>query len=250
MTKKPASVDGSRWAFMKRTDIPDVSEPGVIYLTRWRLVQTPWFAVYLHKIMRPDGDRALHNHPYGFAALILRGGYREEVFDRSWYALHEREHGPLDWNVIPHGRYHNIRTLLRVPTWTLLFAGPRQSSWGFLTADGEHVDWQTYIAENYSTNPHPTNKDLWATIDARGRERTHAEAGGLRALIDSAPQEEDGLRSIHYLVAEDDPFAFSEQYLLRCACRSTETWIWCPGDPEPEWKCPTLKFMETKETPA
>ena len=42
MTKK-------RFAFMGKFEVPYFDEPEVNYLTRWRVVQTPWFSLLLHR---------------------------------------------------------------------------------------------------------------------------------------------------------------------------------------------------------
>jgi len=138
----------SRWAFMSRFDIDD-PVTGELYLRRWRIVQTPWFAVYLHKIATPDKDRDLHDHPWSFLSLILRGGYDEErlvydngldgdmcskMFRRGWLSLGWRRATDA----------HRITRLHRTPTWTLVLTGPRRRSWGFYT-DAGYRDWKTYL---------------------------------------------------------------------------------------------------------
>ena len=37
----------------------------------------PWIGARVHHIQSSDDDRALHNHPWGFLTLILRGSYVE-----------------------------------------------------------------------------------------------------------------------------------------------------------------------------
>src|SRR5688500_6187293 len=39
------------------------------------------FGVYVHRILAPDPGLDLHDHPWPFVTLILRGGYVEEVAD-------------------------------------------------------------------------------------------------------------------------------------------------------------------------
>jgi hypothetical protein len=50
------------------------------YLVRLRIVQTPWFGIYLHDIHEDDGDRDPHNHPWSFLSFVLRGYYTERVY--------------------------------------------------------------------------------------------------------------------------------------------------------------------------
>lgn len=141
---KLTSTEGRRWAFMQRYDICDLADPTDLYLRRWRLVQTPWFGVYLHRIQRPDGDRYLHDHPWSFVSLILWGGYREAYLDQADAAFtpdrpRNRWLRAGTMHRMGRGSFHAIRRLLRVPTWTLVLVGPRRHGWGYLTDDGRWV---------------------------------------------------------------------------------------------------------------
>src|SRR5487761_2675657 len=55
-----------------------VSKEGVVHFRRYRLLTTPWFNVYVHNILASDEDNDPHDHPWGFAALMLWGSYLEE----------------------------------------------------------------------------------------------------------------------------------------------------------------------------
>jgi hypothetical protein len=132
----------------------DINDPktGELYLRRWRIVQTPWFSLFLHKIATPDKDRDLHDHPWPFLSLVLRGGYDErlaidaaeaaingyrpltEVARRGWLSIGLRRATTA----------HRITRLHRTPTWTLVLTGPRRRSWGFYTESG-YVDWKRYL---------------------------------------------------------------------------------------------------------
>lgn len=67
------------------------------YLLRWYLIpRNPIVNVYLHKFLRSDDDRALHDHPWWFVSLILRGQYdevtnagrqRRQASARFWWGL-------------------------------------------------------------------------------------------------------------------------------------------------------------------
>lgn len=136
--------------------MPDYDRPERNYLTRWRLIQTPWFGIYLHRFDGPDPRLTLHDHPWSFRSLVLRGGYIEA----TKYAEDHRgllvvppgcdiprdsldEHGA--WMTYPQGTWnekratdkHTIVRLLRVPTWTLMLVGPRVREWGYVDPDGQ-----------------------------------------------------------------------------------------------------------------
>jgi hypothetical protein len=123
-------ISGRRWALFQRCEIEDLEDPTKIYICRWRLVQTPQFGVYLHRIDMDDGSRPLHDHPWSFLSIILRGGYTEELDDR----IRDWRTGSIHF-MRAVGR-HSIRKLLRTPTWTLVLVGARQRDWGFWTSQG------------------------------------------------------------------------------------------------------------------
>jgi hypothetical protein len=111
---------------------------GLCLVTRWFLSSRPapgrtgapgW---YLHRIERPDDDRAEHNHPWSWARVwILRGGYLES---RNGVMV-ERHAGDSFW-IYPH-EYHRI-VLVSPDTWTLFHAGPKHGQgWGFRGDDEE-----------------------------------------------------------------------------------------------------------------
>ncbi len=55
---------------------PDVSMGGEEdpYLVRWWLIpENRFFNVYLHRFLRDDDDRVLHDHPWHSVSLLLKG---------------------------------------------------------------------------------------------------------------------------------------------------------------------------------
>jgi hypothetical protein len=114
---------------------------GLTYLTRTLLLLTGRARVFLHRIWRPDAGRHPHNHPWPWAcALILRGGYTEEitelrasrvygVYSCTWTETHKAP--CLSWRAFRPGHYHRITSVLP-NTWTLFLAGPKTRKWGFL----------------------------------------------------------------------------------------------------------------------
>lgn len=133
----PQAQRSTRWAFMESFEIPDYDHPERNYLTRLRVVQTPWFAVYLHRMDGPDPRPTLHDHPWSFVSIILslrlrRRGYHEV----TCYGCPERR---VRWlNVKRAENTHYIRRLadLGKPTYTLMLVGRRRREWGYVDPDG------------------------------------------------------------------------------------------------------------------
>ncbi len=125
------------------------------YLTRWRIIHTPWFGVLLHKIDSPDPDQHPHDHPWNFITVILKGGYVEDVTELlPWMTpngemitdqiVRRKKWGWLSWHKMRLGDYHKIVRLMDKPTWTLVLTGSRQREWGFLVKN-DHVHWKKYL---------------------------------------------------------------------------------------------------------
>ncbi len=95
------------------------------------------FSVYLHRFLRPDQDRALHNHPWGRSvSFVLSGGYLEERLDESAFTrvdgqmiVIRRLRAPAI-NVIRRDDYHRIAEL-HGRVWTLFITGRKVGGWGY-----------------------------------------------------------------------------------------------------------------------
>lgn len=110
-------------------------EDGRIYLDRWGF-ETPLGGIYLHHITAPDPGFDLHDHPWWFASLIVRGGYTEAVADvREWDYYQGRSWRRWSVHSIRLGECHRIVDV-DPGTWTLVLRGPRVRVWGFFTPAG------------------------------------------------------------------------------------------------------------------
>lgn len=50
------------------------------YLLRWHVIpRNRYFNIYLHKFLRDDDDRALHDHPWASVSVTLWGKYHEHL---------------------------------------------------------------------------------------------------------------------------------------------------------------------------
>lgn len=113
-------------------------------LTRYYLLDTRWGAIYLHHLHASDEDRALHDHPWSFIAVLLSSGYYEHTPSmqrlgsvRTWRRRFSVLYRPALWQ-------HRLE-LVR-PTWTLVVRGPYRRVWGFITPGG-WLDWRAYGKE-------------------------------------------------------------------------------------------------------
>ena len=130
-----------KWAFLRWHDIYLDGKP---YLTRFQILKTPWFSIKLHWIHVPDKDRALHDHPWAFAAVVLRGGYEE-------YESKDPANKPGVLKTIRWFNYKNTVTAHRIATvkpktLTLVVTGPKvDKDWGFYDPETlEFTNWRNY----------------------------------------------------------------------------------------------------------
>lgn len=131
-------------------------EDGKPYLIRYRIFDCRWFKIRIHHILQSDPD-CLHDHPWNFISVILKGGYYEHTkgrrdnitgikkFDKSDDDLVEKIVW-YDWASVLI-RAANWQHRLEIPTgrsaWTLVIMFKRKREWGFWTKDG-FVEWFKY----------------------------------------------------------------------------------------------------------
>ena len=119
-------------------------------LKRYILFRCPWFGVYVHKLLRSDYQRSLHDHPWPFISVMLHGAY-VEVYDNQRDGLsgeiYRHRHFP-DIVFRPAKWRHRvlIDTKTALGAWTLVFVGPRQRKWGFWVK-GEWCWWRKHNQE-------------------------------------------------------------------------------------------------------
>lgn len=130
------------------------SKDGELHFTRYAIIETKWFAVYIHRIYLADEDKHLHNHPWAWTwAKVLKGFYTEEQVktitfkDGSLYAYTEPElcgrSDALSPSKMTPGIYHKIKEILRGPVVSLFVTGRRLDGWGYLV-EGKHVGFKEY----------------------------------------------------------------------------------------------------------
>jgi hypothetical protein len=93
------------------------------------------FNVFLHKFLKSDPDD-VHDHPWPYATLILKGGYYEwtPIFDGRGKKIAETcvWRRPGHFRTCSANSYHRIELDPNVECWTLFMPGPQRREWGFL----------------------------------------------------------------------------------------------------------------------
>jgi hypothetical protein len=93
------------------------------------------FNVFLHKFLKSDPDN-VHDHPWPYATLILKGGYYEWIpqFNQEGKMTCEirKWRGPGHFRFCNANSYHRIELKEGVTPWTLFMPGPQKQEWGFL----------------------------------------------------------------------------------------------------------------------
>jgi len=111
------------------------------------------FNVFLHKFLKSDPDD-VHDHPWPYATLILKGGYWEwiPIFDSVGRKTGEIQHwrGPGHFRTCSATSYHRIELDPNITAWTLFMPGPKQREWGFLVKN-KWVQWQEYLQQRKVT---------------------------------------------------------------------------------------------------
>jgi hypothetical protein len=109
------------------------------------------FNVFLHKFLKGDPDD-VHNHPWPYATLILKGGYWEWIpqFNNQGLKIGEiaKWRGPGSFRICSANSYHRIELDPSVTAWTLFMPGPKKQDWGFLVKN-KWIPHEKYLKERY-----------------------------------------------------------------------------------------------------
>ena len=105
-----------------------------------RVSDEPYLERY-YLFLKGDPDD-LHDHPWPYATLILKGGYWEYTPEGKFWR------GPGHFRISPAESYHRIELEPGVTCWTLFMPGPHRKEWGF-DVDGKWVKWDDYLRMRY-----------------------------------------------------------------------------------------------------
>jgi hypothetical protein len=133
------------WRIGSYLEVPDYDCPDLTLLRRWKLIESPWFGVFVHHLRRSDSlNRPPHDHPWSFVSVGVRGTYTET---RMTYVASVGEWCTWSDTSRARFRYRKPTDLHRVVlddpergAWTIVLHGPRSRVWGFRDENG----WQSH----------------------------------------------------------------------------------------------------------
>lgn len=110
------------------------------------------FNVFLHKFLKSDPDD-VHDHPWPYATLILKGGYWEWIphFDTVGRKTGEYQvwRGPGHFRISKANSFHRIELDPDITAWTLFMPGRKCRDWGFMVKN-KWVQWEQYLKQRKS----------------------------------------------------------------------------------------------------
>jgi hypothetical protein len=108
--------------------------------------QYRWAGGKVHHIASSDIP-VLHDHPWSFCTLILRGGYTEITpLTDDGVCLRRKHFGAGTFRFVRANQWHYLEVDKPDGAWTLCISFPKRQSWGFLV-DGVKVPWRKYLAD-------------------------------------------------------------------------------------------------------
>lgn len=121
----------------------DLIHGGRTFLRR-RGLDLRWGGILVHRIDAADPGMDLHDHPWAFVSIVLRGGYTEEFCDTRLATGDLGERTWRRWSIhrMPLNIAHRI-TAVEPNTVTLVLRTRKTRRWGFYLPTG-WVDWEAY----------------------------------------------------------------------------------------------------------
>lgn len=129
------------------------SKTGELHFRRYRLIRSPWYDLYIHRIYKSDADEYPHSHPWDFCSLILGGSYREKVYrDNSNRLISDGTYTAFDTIKRTTEDFHKIEVIQPV-TSLVLVRKKDTNNWGY-RVDGRFVDHERYRANKNNPSHH------------------------------------------------------------------------------------------------
>ncbi|MEO6305470.1 MAG: hypothetical protein ABIP51_20070 [Bacteroidia bacterium] len=113
------------------------SKEGIVHFRRWRILSTPLLKIYFHGIYMADEDAHLHNHPWNYWSVSVKGRFIEKTSNGFKYVP------PFKIIKRKAEQFHSINLLLTKKVFTFFVAFGKKRDWGY-DVNGTWVDHITY----------------------------------------------------------------------------------------------------------
>jgi len=97
------------------------------------------FNIFIHKFCKSDPDD-LHDHPWAYMTLILKGGYWEHTPKGKFWR------GAGSFRYAPAKSLHRVELEPGVDAWTLFMPLAKKREWGFIRK-GKWIQHEQYLKE-------------------------------------------------------------------------------------------------------
>lgn len=111
--------------FKKYTNLPN-------FMDRFTIMKLGRLHIRKHVIMSEDKSSFLHNHPFSYISIILKGGYTEQLLIGE--ELKETYHGPGSVLFRSHKQFHRIKSINGRVT-TIIFTWVKNKPWELIPHD-------------------------------------------------------------------------------------------------------------------
>lgn len=122
--------------------IGDAADP---YMLRWYVIpRNLLFNVYLHRLVRSDDARALHDHPWINMSILLDNSYIEHTIAAGG-VHYQKVYSAGDWRLRTPRSAHRLEINREEPVLSLFITGPRVREWGFHCAEAGWRSHKIYV---------------------------------------------------------------------------------------------------------
>jgi hypothetical protein len=117
------------------------SRSGELHFSRFAILESKYFSIYIHNIYQSDKDMHLHNHPWKFLGIILKGKYTEKYINRASESFRVKKF--LYITFANRNYFHKIDKLHSPKVVSLFFTFGKHKDWGYLV-NNEVIDFNYY----------------------------------------------------------------------------------------------------------
>lgn len=124
-----------------------IGEPENPYMLRWWWIpRNRFFNVYIHKMLKDDDDRALHDHPWPSLSHMVSGTIEEHYLcpARVWPRRRTLTKGQWVWRGAKFAHRLAVPPQSDIPM-TIFITGPRVRDWGFHCPKGWR-HWKDFVS--------------------------------------------------------------------------------------------------------